>query len=271
MARHYTDDDLVLYYYGEARRAHAVERHLERCGDCAARLRDIAGALDAIGGDTPARDERYGLEVWQRIRPELPAQEPAPWASWRSDRLAFFAAAAVFVIAAFLGGRYLGDVQGGSVQRGSVVTNPPDQPDRPGAPDPHDLAARARYAAIGDHLERSERVLLDLVNAGGRQVAIGDEQTWARQLIADNRLYRESAAQAGDADVALVLDDLERSLLDIVHEPSTMTRAELDALGMRLDAAALLFKVRVLADELREREQAPAPSAAPPFTTRTTT
>jgi hypothetical protein len=198
-------------------------------------------------------------------------QEPAPWASWRSDRLAFFAAAAVFVVAAFLGGRYLGNGQLDSVPRDGVARNQPDPSARPAQPDRGDLAARARYAAIGDHLERSERVLLDLVNAGGRQVAIGDEQAWARQLIADNRLYRESAAQAGDADVALVLDDLERSLLDIVHEPSTMTRAQLDSLGMRLDAAALLFKVRVLADELREREQAPAPSAAPSPTTRTTT
>ena len=51
-----------------------------------------------------------------------------------------------------------------------------------------------------------------------------------------------------------MLDELERSLLEIVHGPSTLTPAELQALRVRLDAAALLFKVRVLHDELRGRE-----------------
>jgi hypothetical protein len=126
---------------------------------------------------------------------------------------------------------------------------------------------RVLYAAIGDHLERSERVLLDLANASDGTIEIAGEQAWAEDLIAANRLYRESAAQAGNEDIALVLDDLERSLLDIVHEPSTMSRRQLEALQVRLDAAALLFKMRVLADELRDREQTPVP--APPTTTRT--
>ena len=51
---------------------------------------------------------------------------------------------------------------------------------------------------------------------------------------------------------------VERNLLDIVHGPSTLTPADLEQLRVRLDAAALLFKVRVLHDELRERETAPA-------------
>ncbi len=259
MGRHYSDDDLVLYYYGDAPRAHAVERHLQTCEACTATLRDIAATLDAISrADAPARDERYGLEVWQRIRHELPAQESSGWTAWLSQRAALVAAA-VIVVAAFAGGRFLRDGGAGRAQRDSIASNAPARLDRPDQPD---LTARARFAAIGDHLEQSERVLMDLVNADGRPVEIGDTQAWARRLIDDNRLYRESAVQAGDEDIALVLDDLERSLLDIVHEPSTLTRADLDALDMRLDAAALLFKVRVLADELREREQAPAPAGA---------
>jgi len=52
-----------------------------------------------------------------------------------------------------------------------------------------------------------------------------------------------------------VLDDLERSLLEIVHSPSKATAANLDQLRRRIDAASLLFKVRVLGDELRQRER----------------
>jgi hypothetical protein len=97
-------------------------------------------------------------------------------------------------------------------------------------------------------------VLLDLVNAEGQTVDLTDQQTWAADLIDANRLYREAATRAGDTLVANVLDDLERSLLEIVHGPSMPRPAELDDVRARVDAAALLFKVRILADELHERE-----------------
>ena len=53
----------------------------------------------------------------------------------------------------------------------------------------------------------------------------------------------------------LVLDELERSLLEFVHTPSRATAARLDEIRRRIDAASLLFKVRVLGDELRQRER----------------
>jgi hypothetical protein len=155
------------------------------------------------------------------------------------------AAVAVFAIAAFMAGRYWPAPE-------------------PAAPAPVQTAAsrtgddeRVRTVAIIDHLERSERVLLDLANADGPDVDVSEEQTWAADLVDANRLYREAATQAGETTTASVLDDLERSLLDIVHAPSTLTPAELEDVRARLDAAALLFKVRVLSNELREREIAP--------------
>jgi hypothetical protein len=99
--------------------------------------------------------------------------------------------------------------------------------------------------------------LLDLSNAEGPDVDVSEEQAWASDLVEANRLYREAATQAGETTTASVLDDLERSLLDIVHAPSTLTPAELEDVRARLDAAALLFKVRVLSNELRERDTAP--------------
>jgi hypothetical protein len=54
-----------------------------------------------------------------------------------------------------------------------------------------------------------------------------------------------------------VLDDLERSLIEIVHSPSRISAADLEQIRRRIDAAALLFKVRVMSDELRNREAHP--------------
>ena len=185
------------------------------------------------------------MEVWQRIRARLPEQQAPWWQRWFEWRLVAAAAAvAVLVVAAFTAGRL----------------SPLRTPVAPGAVasvDPSEAGARVRLAATGDHLERSERVLLDLVNADGPRVDLTAEQAGAADLINSNRLYREAATSAGDALVANVLDELERSLLEIVHGPSTAMPAELDEVRARVGAAALLFKVRILADELHEREVAP--------------
>ncbi len=249
--KHIDEGDLILFYYGEGRRRAHIERHLEACATCATAYRDLAGTLSLIVEPAiPDRGDRYGLEVWQRIRHQLPEQDAAWWMAWgRWDRLGLAAAAAVLVMAAFAAGRIW----------------PRAEPARPpavqAADESSDSGDRVRGAAIGDHLERSERVLLDLINASGAkgaQVDVREQQAWAEDLLASNVLYRQAATRAGDTLVATVLDDLERNLLEIVHGPSTLTPAQLEQMRVRLDAAALLFKVRVLHDELREREIAPA-------------
>ena len=88
---------------------------------------------------------------------------------------------------------------------------------------------------------------------------ISTAQGWADDLLTTSRLYRQDAVAAGEQSVATVLDDLERSLLEIVHSPSRISAADLEQIRRRIDAAALLFKVRVMSDELRQREQPPAP------------
>lgn len=245
---HPSEEELILHFYRESAQPAAIQIHLGACPTCAAEYEAIAGTLTLVTiPPTPERSDLYGLEVWQRIRPLLPA--PEPW--WRLSRirlsgLTATAASVVLIVAAFVAGRY------SSPREVSVA---PSSSQFVGVR--VDADQRARTAAIADHLERSERVLLDLSNLEGPSVDVSSQQAWAADLVDANRLYREAAAQAGDTTVAGVLDDLERSLLDIVHAPSKLTPAELDDVRTRLDAAALLFKVRILSNELREREIAP--------------
>jgi hypothetical protein len=121
--------------------------------------------------------------------------------------------------------------------------------------DPIDADARQRIllTSVADHFDRSERVLTDIMNASAGQ-DISAEQRWAEDLVVSSRLYRQDAADAGEQSLAAVLDELERSLLEFVHTPSHATAARLDQIRRRIDAASLLFKVRVLGDELRQRE-----------------
>src|SRR5690242_19684494 len=247
MAEHWTEDDLTLYFYGEGKRRAEIEAHLQDCAACAASYRAIAGALALIRTpETPERGDQYGLEVWQRIRPELAERQAPWWMAWmQGPRLAALAAAAVLIVAAFVAGR-VWEHQPSPAQ--TVATT------APGAGAPATSAAdsgrrRILLTSVADHLDRSERVLTDIVNTSSPR-DISSEQTWAQDLLTTSRLYRQDAVDAGERSVASELDELERSLLEIVHSPSEITAADLENIRRRIDAAALLFKVRVMSVEL---------------------
>jgi len=263
---HYTEDELTLYYYGEGRRRADIERHIEACASCGSLYRAIAGTLAMIAApEVPERGDQYGLEIWQRIRHQLPEQDARSWTGlWASlvrvDRLAFAAAAAALVVAAFAAGR-VWPRQGPAVPAAGA-------PAVASARDAAGDSQRILLTSVADHLDRSDRVLTDIMNAPDRG-DITTEQQWAEDLLDASRLYRQDAVDAGEQSVAAVLDDLERSLLEIVHSPSKVSAADLDEIRRRIDAAALLFKVRVMSDELRKREQAPG-AVAPRTSTRKT-
>jgi hypothetical protein len=264
--KHYSEEDLILHYYGEAgrwttaagrrQRRSEIEQHVDQCPACAELYQSLVGTLRLLEApDGPDRGDQYGLEVWQRIRARLPEPEAPWWAQWlRWNRLAAAAGVAVLVVAAFVAGRSW-----------STADNPPAAPSTASATaqaiPATDGRERILLTSVAEHLDRSERILTDIMNTtnGGD---ISSEQRWAEDLISTSRLYRQEAVEVGEQSVASVLDELERNLLEVVHSPSRVTAAQLDDVRRRIDAAALLFKVRVLGDELRQRELA-APQGAP--------
>ena len=266
---HYSEEDLILYYYGEGpssslgarRRRAGIERHLAECASCAGTYRSISSTLALVASpEPPERSDQYGLEVWQRIRHRLPEPDAPWWFAWlRWDRLALVSAAAVLVVAAFVAGRVWPREQAGPASAPQTATAGAER----------DARQRILLTSVADHLDRSERVLTDIMNASDVH-DISTEQRWADDLLATSRLYRQDAVDAGEQSVAAVLDELERSLLEIVHSPSPISAAELTQIRRRIDAAALLFKVRVMSDELRQREGVPADAGSPRSSTRKT-
>jgi hypothetical protein len=163
------------------------------------------------------------------------------------------------MIAAFVGGRAwqrLETQKTASHANGENAENPKNL-ENPG--NPENPANLILLTSVADHLDRSARVLTDIMNASDRGDDISTEQRWAVDLLDASRLYRQDAVDAGEQSVANVLDELERSLLEIVHSPSQISAADLEQIRRRIDAAALLFKVRVMRDELRQREEPDRP------------
>jgi hypothetical protein len=246
---HLIEDDLVLHYYGEMLpedEARAAE-HLAACALCQssyARLQRVLAMVET----TPAVDAPPGFEriAWARIETALPARRRG-WISWfvfTPARLAWVAAVLVLVAAAYFAGRFTPRTPGA----GTMVTNA----------DAAKVRERILLVDLGDHLDRSQMVLVELVSAdeGSGPVDISSEQARAQQLLASNRLYRQTAVSTGDAAMASVLDDLERVLVDLAASPSTVSAADFDAVRQRIESKGLLFKVRVVSSEVRERQRA---------------
>ena len=234
---HPSEDDLILLYYGEGTASATVEAHLASCAACSQAFAALRADLSSVTeGPIPARGEEHGEKVWRDLQPRLrlrPAARRMPAVRWWAP-----AALAASLLAAFLVGRHF----------------PAGGPSP--APIPEQARDRIFLVMVGDHLERSEMVLLEVANAEGSQpVDVRSAQESAESLVAANRLFRLSARRAGEPGVASVLDELERVLLEVAHGPSTLGPEAREQLRKRLESGDILFKVRVLESTVRSKEQ----------------
>jgi hypothetical protein len=237
--KHLNEDELVLHYYGEGRDA-GVEQHLEACNACRANLESLTRVLDAMDGlEAPEPSGAYGSRIWQRIAPQLAQTREPWWTGWFAPRrLVAAVAMAVLLIGAFLAGRVS--------QRKQMA----------GLSGP--VRERIMMVAVGEHLDRSQMILVELVNNESKgTVDISEEQQRAEDLIGENRLYRQAALRSGDRVVSSVLDELERVLLEIAHSPSKLDSVEFEQVRQRIESQGILFKIRVVSSNLREREVPP--------------
>ncbi len=241
MTNHPTEEQLVLYYYGEANEAAA---HLDGCEPCRITYQSLQRVLNSVDSlPVPERSAGYEAQLWSRIAPQLPARRPwyRSWNNWRPVVVA--AAMAALLVVAFLAGR---------------VTQGPVKEVTAGA-DAAQARERVLLVALGAHLERTKMMLVELNNAqpeGGR-FDISLEQDAASRLLKANRLYRQTAINTGNYQVGSFLEELERLLLEVAHSPSLVPESHLEELRRRIDDESLLFKVNVFRSQFESREAAP--------------
>lgn len=247
--KHLSEEQFILHFYGEEGDGAAAGRHLSGCAECRARYGALERVLRAVDlPPAPARGAAYGGEVWRRIEHRLPAPRPAR--SWAPPWLWAGAAAALasLLVGAFLAGRWY-------------------QPARPPAQTASaDAQVRQRIllVAVGDYLERSQTVLIELTtdNRGG-PLDISSERARAAELVTENRLYRQTAEHIGDTALAGVLEELERVLVDISHSASPISHAEMERLRERLEGQGILVKIRVLGSKVKNQNETPRPPGPP--------
>jgi hypothetical protein len=252
--KHLNEELLISHFYGDDEEHGANEQHLGTCAACSSEYARLRSTLALISADpVPERSSDYVAEVWSRIAPGLVREtthaEPGFWARLvNPPRWAWAGLAALLVVGAFLAGT--------RVPRDK--TEPPIIADKAEQP-AEKIRERVLLVALGDHLDRSQMLLVELANAEpGAPLDISREQQSAENLVDDNRLYRQAAQQVGDRGVSQVLEELERVLVEIANSPSEMTQHDLESLQKRIQGQGLIFKVRVIGSQARRPKAAAA-------------
>jgi hypothetical protein len=248
---HMTEEELIAYRDGETRERQRFAGHLNDCEVCRHEMESIEAvftALDAMPVPDPGED--FPRRVWQHISPRLPEKRLSWWQTFLEPRrlVAVGAMAAIILLAFFLGRFTKKTAPGGEIADAGKVRE------------------RVLVVAVGDHLGRSEMVLMEFANAepekGQKLVNISTEQKRAEDLLEENRLYRQTAQRDGDTLVASTLDELEPILLDIANSPNEVTPAQFEAIQKRIAAKGILLKVRVVHQDLRQRHGNSTPAPA---------
>jgi hypothetical protein len=242
---HLDEEHVVSLCFGDGTAADAA--HVAECAECAAAVEELRAMLASVdAGVIPERGEDYGALVWERLSGRLEFERRSMRRAVLRRRAITWGALAASLLVAFLAGRHF---------------PPPPPPVAQAIPE----AARERILllAVGDHLERSQVLLVELSNAGpGGPVDMPAAQESAEALVSANRLYRASALSAGDTGVASVLGELERVLVEVARQPPGASAKQMERIRKRIEDRGLLFKVRVIESQVRERgNDGPPPPA----------
>ena len=229
------DDELILFFYGEHEAPEAFERALAEDPELARRydaLRSELAVLDRLEVPEP----RQGLEqrMWARVGPSLATPRrvsvPFGWLGWASLTTAVL----VIAIGGFFVGREFRPAPSERAVAETLNALPPEARDR------------VLQAALADHLDSSQRLLLEVANGAA---SLDEERERAQSLASANRLYRRAAERAGQRRVAAVLGELEPLLTQLADAPESF---DLRLSQRQIQNADLLFKVRITRNNLKE-------------------
>lgn len=247
--KHLSEEELIEQYY--SRGAAGFGRHLEACAECAEAYAALQSDLDEMKfAPPPVRIPGYGAKVWQSIAPSLPAYEARKrsWMGIGQWRGLSYAAFALLVVGAFFAGRLSEQRQ----PRTTAGNNPPQAQEHAAPPQ-----QRIVVVVLSDHLDRSERLLVELKHADANSAeVVSPLRDEARSLLAANRVCRQDASRIDDPALATALEHLDRLLAELANQPGGLNAATITRLQDEMKSDSLLFEVRVLRSRIPDRQPA---------------
>lgn len=226
---HLGDDQIIALLHGATTEQEAS--HLQNCSKCRSEFEAYEATLQCLNQwSAPERDAAYGGRVWRQIADRIPRRRGLRWIS---VPVAAWAAVAVC---------------GAVLLVGSLLRQKP----RESAPAPGVEAQAPAHshgllnAALEDHLERASILLTSVLNERGTYAKVSDEDEQLDDLIAENRLYRQTAEQQNDLETAALLSDVETVLLDLQHSSTAAPVSELRYVQQRISDSSLRFRLGIV-------------------------
>jgi hypothetical protein len=257
--QHIDEEQLVLHRYGDDDDHEVVAAHLVECEPCRTEYENLCRVLTLITeAKMPEPGPAYEDEVWNRLQWRMDRRR-------RGNRWASLLAAAAVLAIAFFAGQWWHAHQAPVTSTPSATTarNSAHSPSAttvaavaPEAASAHVGGDRILLVVVSDHLDSSERMLMELANADPHQgLDVTQQRERAAQLVASNRIYRQTAAQRGETRIVSLLSDLEPVLVELSHAGKTLDAAEVAELQKRIDSKGLLFKVRVMGAQVNGKDR----------------
>jgi hypothetical protein len=268
--RHLSDEDLLLDYYGEAEDARRpeVREHLAACAECRKLDRELRGVLALVDNEPlPEAPVGFGQQMWARLEPHIrrhagaafsrpdevrlppssgfggpgkPDETYRTFGRFEFPRGALAASAAALAVASFWLGR---------------AWDPAPTPSVVSVHETQAVSERMLRNEVEEHLERTQRVLLELANADdSAPVVLAGNRERAADLVAAGRLYRRSVEGIGDAETRDLLEAVERVLVEIANGPEVESSNDLSEVRARISDQDLIFRLRLMTAEMRARE-----------------
>ncbi|HEY8134126.1 MAG TPA: hypothetical protein VII12_19775, partial [Thermoanaerobaculia bacterium] len=174
--QHLTEQELVMHHYHDDESPAAIAQHLQSCDVCRAEYNSIRRVLALVDElPVPERGEGYGELVWNRLRWKL-GSESRRRRTWQS----MLAAAAVVAVAFFAGQLWHARNAAPGVAPSPSATRAAE-----GRSAPQIAKDRVLLVVVTDHLDSSERMLLQVANADvKRGLDLSNERERAEELVA---------------------------------------------------------------------------------------
>ncbi len=248
---HLSEEQLIEIYYGHTwgqKDGTQGSQHLDSCSACARAYDGLQADLgDLRPVAVPSRGDAYGQQVWAAIADRLPSAAPSKRVWYRQPfalGLMASAACSLLVVGAFFAGRQW---EHRLQPHATAATHPASA-----APE-----KRVLVVLLGDHLERSERLLVQLkhANADDTELAapLRDE---ARTLLVANRACRREAQTSDDPALTRALANLDQLLTELANHQGTLDAGAIARLQRQMNQDGLLFEVRVLRARIPDRQAA---------------
>ena len=198
-----------------------AKKHLATCEICQAEMESYRRTLDHVSRWVPpVRNADYGQFVWRQIGPAVRLRARRQRRRRWMLGAGLAASIAVFAVALYTSHE----------QRLTVPVSPQSLAANPAA------SERLLNIAVQDHVRRATS-LLTRIEDQPEHAMEGFERDAISNLVAENRLYRQTAEQENDRKTAQLLGDLETALVVLKHDPARLPASDVRELRKKLIVA----------------------------------